>query len=373
MSIINQALKKAQRERLIQETQTIPHLTHLHFSRRRGRWLLIAAGFIAALGVGASLHSWLTAPARKATETVSPQKTARHAPSVTHRESPAPPTPTSFSAVTVIRDTAPDVSPALTPFPQPVASPESEKPRLANSMTPQQRLAHHLQQSAMPPSPPIALPSATASPPAEPSPALPSPPSVDPGPAVQPLPPSGPELATLPPTQIAPQPQARSRARVLFNQAVESQGDAQTVRALALLQEAVKLDPELKVAYNSLGNIYYGQQQYNKALAMYQKALAIDPDYVKARNNLGGTYLRLAMDERAQEELHKVLQIDSRSSLAYYNLACVYARAGDSATASRYLQQAIELEPQARTWAQTDEDFARVRTTPEMRQLLGPS
>ena len=82
--------------------------------------------------------------------------------------------------------------------------------------------------------------------------------------------------------------------------------------------------------------------------------------------------MQLAMDTRAFEELQKALHADSSYSLTYYNLACVYARSGNSPLAAQYLQQAIALEPQARTWAQTDTDFARVRTAPEAQQLLGP-
>jgi len=100
--------------------------------------------------------------------------------------------------------------------------------------------------------------------------------------------------------------------------------------------------------------------------------LTIDPDYAKARNNLGSTYMQLAMDRSAIDEFQKALHADSSYSLAYYNLACVYARSCNSATASQYLQQAIAIEPQARTWAQTDADFAPVRTAPEVQQLLGP-
>jgi Tfp pilus assembly protein PilF len=105
---------------------------------------------------------------------------------------------------------------------------------------------------------------------------------------------------------------------------------------------------------------------------MYERALALDPQYAKARNNLGSTYLRLGMDDQALAELHKALQADDEYGLAYYNLACVYARAGDSTTAAQYLQQAITFAPQARTWAQTDNDFAAVRTTPVVQKLLGP-
>ena len=82
--------------------------------------------------------------------------------------------------------------------------------------------------------------------------------------------------------------------------------------------------------------------------------------------------MQLAMDTRAIDELQKALRTDSSYSLAYYNLACVYARSGNSSMTAQYLQQAIALEPQARTWAHTDADFARVRTAPEVQQLLGP-
>jgi tetratricopeptide (TPR) repeat protein len=163
-----------------------------------------------------------------------------------------------------------------------------------------------------------------------------------------------------------------ARAQALVQRAAIAQDAKEPTRALTLLEQAIKLDPTAKAAYNSLGNVYYQQRRYQQAMAMYQKALAIDPDYTKARNNLGNTYMQLAMDARAIDELQKVLQADSSYSLAYYNLACVYARSGNSTTAAQYLQQAITLEPQARTWAQADTDFARVRGAPEVQQLLGP-
>ena len=82
--------------------------------------------------------------------------------------------------------------------------------------------------------------------------------------------------------------------------------------------------------------------------------------------------MKLAMDTRAIEELQRALRTDSSYSLTYYNLACVYARGGDSTIAAQYLQQAIALEPQARTWARTDADFTPVRMAPAVQQLLGP-
>jgi len=176
---------------------------------------------------------------------------------------------------------------------------------------------------------------------------------------------------TLPPA-VTPTPLEINRAQALVQRAVAAQEAGELTRALSLLAQAVRLDPTTKAAYNSLGNVYYQQRRYQQALTMYHKALAIDPDYAKARNNLGTTYMRLAMDERAIEELQRALRADSSYGLTYYNLACVYARGGDSASAAQYLRQAIALEPQARTWAQTDADFAPVRTTPAVQHLLGP-
>jgi Tfp pilus assembly protein PilF len=165
--------------------------------------------------------------------------------------------------------------------------------------------------------------------------------------------------------------QDRQQTQILFNRAIEAQEAGDLERARALLEETVQRDPSLKGAYNSLGNLYYQQQQYQQAIVMYERALQLDPDYAKARNNLGSTYLRLAMDDRAFTELHKALEADSTYGLAYYNLACVYARAGDSTTAAQYLQQAIALEPQARIWAQSDDDFGPVRGAPIIQKLLG--
>jgi Tfp pilus assembly protein PilF len=162
-------------------------------------------------------------------------------------------------------------------------------------------------------------------------------------------------------------------AHTLFNLALEAQAAGDLEQAMTLLQQAVKLAPTLKRAYNSLGNLYYQRQQYDDAVAMYRQALALDPDYTQARNNLGSAYMQLSQHERAIEELQKVLQADGEASLAYYNLACVYARTGDSAQAVHYLQRAMEIEPQARLWAQTDADFSRVRNELAFQRLVGSS
>jgi tetratricopeptide (TPR) repeat protein len=163
------------------------------------------------------------------------------------------------------------------------------------------------------------------------------------------------------------------QAQIHFNAGLNAQQAGDATQAEQRLLQAIALDPSLKGAYNSLGNLYYQREAYSQAKVMYQHALEIDPGYVKARNNLGNTYMQLAMYAEAIAELNQVISTDSASGLAHYNLACVYARTGDATLAAQYLNQAIEREPQARVWAHTDADFTSVRTTPALQKLLGAS
>jgi quercetin dioxygenase-like cupin family protein len=71
-------------------------------------------------------------------------------------------------------------------------------------------------------------------------------------------------------------------------------------------------------------------ERWDEALALYEAALAIQPD-------------------------------DGR---LLYNLACTESRAGRHLDALLHLQRAVELEPEAARWAQTDSDFAAIHTEP---------
>ena len=334
MSIINQALQKAQREQLKHLQQEAPsRLPALRARAPRRYWLALPLALLVLAGLAGLRYVW-----RFQTPLEGVRQAAPAAPQV------LPPPPTAAQTGEV-------AAPSEPPLPPPRvegASPPSPSEVLLTEETP---IRTALSSAA------LTTPSVPATPPPLPIPA------------------AGPVLPVAAPNVVphgAPETVEAARAVALLQRALQAQEAGALTRALTLLEQAVQLDPTAKTAYNSLGNVYYQQRRYQQALAMYQKALALDPGYIKARTNLGSTYMQLAMDTQAIEALHQALRIDSTSSLAYYNLACVYARRGESATAAQYLQQAITLEPQARTWAQTDADFARVRMTPDVQALLGP-
>jgi hypothetical protein len=338
MSIINQALKKAQREQMLRETQPLSGWKHTGTAVQYRLGGVIFAGFAVALGLGAILHAWVTVP---------PEGSSAGLQAV----------PEPGPQLTRVMPNRTSVTPSVTPSTDTAMVPSASDPvfleRPSHATAPGAQPIH-VMSTALHPAIAQARPTRVAASTA--TPAVPLSLQPEPSPTAEP----------------ASSQSEQLQAQELFNQAIESQEAGELDRARALLEQAVQRDPTLKVAYNSLGNLHHQQQQYQQAIAMYERALALDPQYAKARNNLGSTYLRLAMDDRALTELHKAIQADSGYGLAYYNLACVYARAGDSTLAAQYLQQAMALEPQARVWAQTDDDFAPVRATPVVQKLLGP-
>jgi tetratricopeptide (TPR) repeat protein len=324
MSIINQALKKAQREQLLHEKPHKPYALHRAQPRPYPvRWF-IGAGCIVILGVCMMLYGWLLSPLQQAEERQRPRIARQTSTPVLSQ--PAVPLPTTPEPVL----TTP-ADPVVRPTPAPLS-----------------------------PAPAVTPGDSVATSPRRP-----------PQPALLPLPASQ-IMASAAPLSPTPVP-ARARAQDLLQQATELQERGQLTQAMTLLQQAVAIDATLKEGYNKLGNLHYKQQAFRQALASFQKVLAIDPGDAKAHNNLGSTYLQLDMDEQARDVLHKAITLDPTYGLAYYNLACVYARKGDRTATVEYLKHAITIEPRARDWAQADDDFRRVRSTPAFRQLLGPA
>ncbi len=199
-----------------------------------------------------------------------------------------------------------------------------------------------------------------------PRPASPAPTTAPPSPLLTPV-----QIAGVEPDMV--RAAQRTRAQQQFDSGIEAYHAGALDEAEVAFQQAIALDPTLKRAYTRLGNLYYQRDAYQQALPMYQEALALDPNYIEALNNLGNTYMQLDMSTRAIAEFNKAIAVDRESGLTYYNMACVYARTHQSEKAIRYLEMAITHEPEARHWAKTDTDFTAVRSTLAFQKLLGKS
>ena len=146
--------------------------------------------------------------------------------------------------------------------------------------------------------------------------------------------------------------------------------------AIAALQETIRLDPDLFLAYFSLNSIYlyevgdldaaivtaerqlarndrsaraYGQlgaayagkDDLRQAETAFRRAVELDPRFVIDWYRLGHT-LRLQgrYDEARQAYLH-ILEIDPKAISAYYDAGAVSQLMGDEPGARRYLQAVV--------------------------------
>lgn len=99
----------------------------------------------------------------------------------------------------------------------------------------------------------------------------------------------------------------------------------------------------------------YTVEHFEKGLALLQEALALDPEYAAAWEELGSTYVNQAqlalrpIDEGfrlAREATNKALALDPEFAPAHAGLGWIAAQHdGDLATAARHFERALELEP----------------------------
>jgi tetratricopeptide (TPR) repeat protein len=125
-------------------------------------------------------------------------------------------------------------------------------------------------------------------------------------------------------------------AQALYAQAVQKQREGKLAEAKDLYKQVIKIDPKNIQALNNLGVVYMDQKVYKWAAIRLNDALKIEHDYPKA----------------------------------HYNLACLYAQQNNREQSLHHLQKAIGLNPEARVWAENDEDFRAFTHLTEFKKLM---
>ncbi len=100
-------------------------------------------------------------------------------------------------------------------------------------------------------------------------------------------------------------------------------------QAINAYQKALKLKPDLKEAYNALGEIYGLSGNKEKAAQMFKNALDFAPNYLEAQIN--SAYL--------QQDINKLLQIQNnfpQNDTVLYDLALLYRKKQDFDKALEY-------------------------------------
>ena len=87
-------------------------------------------------------------------------------------------------------------------------------------------------------------------------------------------------------------------------------------QAIGSFEQALRIRPNSRGAYNNLGNIYYMTNRRRAAIECYERSIAIKPDQADAHFNLGYLYYMEGQLAEAASEFQKVLKYDPDNAKA---------------------------------------------------------
>ncbi|HSP91168.1 MAG TPA: sulfatase-like hydrolase/transferase, partial [Vicinamibacterales bacterium] len=116
-------------------------------------------------------------------------------------------------------------------------------------------------------------------------------------------------------------------------------------RAVGMLNQVVKADPNVIDAWFSLGNLYFKEGRYRESIDHFRKTLELKPDYDIAVINMAHAFRRLGDDAAAMAGYERYLQLDPRDPYVRYQVGEVFLERGDIDRAEQVFKQALELDP----------------------------
>jgi protein O-GlcNAc transferase len=114
--------------------------------------------------------------------------------------------------------------------------------------------------------------------------------------------------------------------------------------AIALIEEAIRLNGMVASFHSNLGNAFENLGRIPEAIICYQAALRLDPNYYHAHANLGNVLCSSGKVDAAFTHLKRALELRSNSAAAHANLGIVFLSI-DIDRAAQYFEKAISLDP----------------------------
>jgi tetratricopeptide (TPR) repeat protein len=116
-------------------------------------------------------------------------------------------------------------------------------------------------------------------------------------------------------------------------------------QALAECEQALRLDPRLAAAHEFRADAYIGKRDFARAARACAQALEIDPRLAGVYNDRGVLFALQGKPEKAVAEFTKALELDRDNGRAYGNRASAYFEMGDYARAVGDYTEALRLGP----------------------------
>ena len=114
--------------------------------------------------------------------------------------------------------------------------------------------------------------------------------------------------------------------------------------ALAAHGQAIRLDPNFARAHNNKGIVLDDLGRYGEALAAYEQAIRLEPNVARAHNNKGVTLYNLQRYGEALAAYEQAIRLDPNYADAYHNKGVVLDRLGRKSEAQQAYNKAQQLE-----------------------------
>ncbi|HSU58211.1 MAG TPA: tetratricopeptide repeat protein [Bryobacteraceae bacterium] len=137
-----------------------------------------------------------------------------------------------------------------------------------------------------------------------------------------------------------------SQVQQLHSEARSAESRGDFAGAAAKYESILKIAPDLAVAYNNLGALYFKQRRYGKAAAILKKGLKLDPHMTSASALLGMALFETGSFQDARPHLEAALRAHPQDNNIELFLANDLTKIDDFEAAAFHLQQLVKREPE---------------------------
>lgn len=137
------------------------------------------------------------------------------------------------------------------------------------------------------------------------------------------------------------------KAEELSNEGMALLNQGKVKEAIASFDQAIRLDPNLAIAYNDRGTAYFSLGQFLRATQDFDQAIRLvrnDPGLAaSAYRNRGVVYFYLGQFQQAVQDCDEAIRLDARNAGAYACRAAAYTSLNMDAKAQQDFDQAVKL------------------------------
>lgn len=130
-----------------------------------------------------------------------------------------------------------------------------------------------------------------------------------------------------------------------YIQGIQAERAGNPDRATGLFEQAVAVNPNLRMAHIRLGDAYRAKGDYARAATHYQAATELDPYALYNHYNLGLAYQLLNRFQEAAKAYLAALELNPADVKSNMNLGVVYLALGETGSAVAFLERATKLDP----------------------------